>query len=88
MVGAITLVTGGYDLMPIEFGPGHQGLNLKGAGQAFNLVIIGTALALILLGSGRASVDYLLLRWFTRGGKAAAVAPPPPAALPEKVVAG
>jgi uncharacterized membrane protein YphA (DoxX/SURF4 family) len=84
MVGAIVLVTGGYDLMPMVFGPGNQRLDLKAGGQALNFAVIGMSLAVILLGSGMFSVDYLLLRWFTRTRKAAA---PAPAAVPEKVAA-
>jgi putative oxidoreductase len=89
MVGAIALVTGGYDLIPMDFGPGNQGLNMKVGGQALNFAVIGLALALILLGSGMFSLDHLLLRWFTRRkALAAAAAPTPAGGVPEKVAAG
>jgi putative oxidoreductase len=86
MAGAIALVTGGADLMPIAFGPGQERVTYKGAGEALNLALIGMALAVILLGSGKCSLDYLLLRWFTCKGKAPAG--PPAVPLPEKVTAG
>jgi putative oxidoreductase len=84
MVGAIALVTGGKDLLPMDFGPGNQGLNWRTGGQALDFAVIGLALTLVLLGSGMFSLDYLLLRWFTRSRKGPA-ASAPAAAAPEKV---
>jgi putative oxidoreductase len=93
MVGAIVTVTGDRGLVPVEFGPGHQGVDFNKVGPTLNVAVIGMCLALILLGSGMVSLDYLLLRALHRGGKtaaatttsqtAAAAAPPsPPATAP------
>jgi uncharacterized membrane protein YphA (DoxX/SURF4 family) len=57
MIGAITLVTGARGFMPVSFGP--SGFTFQ-AGAAYNFLIIVACLALVVLGSGVVSVDYLL----------------------------
>jgi len=73
MVGAIKMVTGAKEFLPISFSP--QGYNFE-AGAAYNFIIIVACLALFVLGSGRISVDYLL---FGRKKKTIPVGQPQPA---------
>ena len=73
MIGAIKMVTGTKDFLPISFSP--QGFNFE-AGAAYNFIIIVACLALFVLGSGRISVDYLL---FGRKKRILTTAVPPPA---------
>lgn len=74
MIGAIQMVTGTKDFLPISFG--QQGYNFE-AGPAYNFIIIVACLALFVLGSGRISVDYLL---FGRKKKTVPATQPQPAA--------
>jgi putative oxidoreductase len=58
MVGAISVVTGGEDL--IQTSLTRRGYDFQHVGAEYNFVIIMMCAALILLGSGRASLDFLI----------------------------
>lgn len=62
MVGAIALVTRAQGFIPISMTP--HGYDFE-AGAAYNFLIIVVCLALMVLGSGRVSVDHLIFgrRW-------------------------
>jgi putative oxidoreductase len=75
MIGAIEMVTGTKGFLPISFSP--AGFNFE-PGAAYNFIIIVACLALLVLGSGRLSVDYLL---FGRQKRVATTAVPQPASL-------
>jgi uncharacterized membrane protein YphA (DoxX/SURF4 family) len=60
MVGAIVMVTGARQFMPISFTPG--GFTFQ-AGSAHNFIIIVACLALLVLGSGVVSLDHLIFGW-------------------------
>jgi uncharacterized membrane protein YphA (DoxX/SURF4 family) len=57
MIGAIAMVTGARGFIPISFTP--TGFTFE-AGSAYNFLIIVACLALLVLGSGVVSVDYLI----------------------------
>jgi uncharacterized membrane protein YphA (DoxX/SURF4 family) len=57
MIGAIAMVTGEKGFLPASYS--RDGFNFE-AGAAYNFIIIVACLALIVLGSGKISVNHLL----------------------------
>ena len=58
MIGAIVLVTGSRSFITIEMGA--HGFTFRASGFEYNLMIIVASLAVVVLGSGWFSLDYLL----------------------------
>jgi hypothetical protein len=73
MVGAIAMVTGSRGFVQIQLTP--QGYNFDAGGFEYNFVLIVASLAVLLLGSGRASVDQFLFG--RKRGLAGSVSVPP-----------
>jgi putative oxidoreductase len=78
-LGAIWLVTGVEDFAKIQYGSTMQGFNHVSPGYEYNVTLILVSVALILLGSGRWSLDWCL---FGRKTATSAAAPPAPAPTP------
>jgi uncharacterized membrane protein YphA (DoxX/SURF4 family) len=74
-LGAIILVTGEHALMGPDINA--RGADYTRVGPEFNLVLIVMCSCVILLGSGAWSLDYLILRVFSKSSSS--VAPPAPA---------
>jgi uncharacterized membrane protein YphA (DoxX/SURF4 family) len=71
--GAIFVQTGKHALEGLTIT--HEGADFMRVGPEFNLVLITMSLALIVLGSGSMSVDYLIWSWWRARKPAAAGAP-------------
>lgn len=85
MVGAIILVRKTDFLIDIQVG--KHGMNLQATGTVVNFCILTMCFALLLLGSGAASLDHLLWRRFVAGKIAPAPAPASAPAVAEKTAA-
>jgi len=58
MIGAIALVTGAHEFIFVDVGP--SGFTFKASGYEYNFMIIVVCLAVIVMGSGRYSLDRLI----------------------------
>src|SRR5262249_61112749 len=80
MVGAILMWPGPKDLVQSDLP--RKGYDFHHIGTEYNFVLIMMSVAVILLGSGRASLDYCLLTFLERKKKSVGVSAHPPVANP------
>ncbi len=76
-VGAIALVSGPKDFIHSSF-TAKEGFNFHRIGYEYNFCIIMVCLAVILLGSGKLSLDHCLGLWWRRKAAATAGVQPQP----------
>jgi putative oxidoreductase len=81
-IGAIVLVTGRQDFIPVSVGP--HGNTFK-IGYEYNIMILAVCATLILVGSGWFSLDHLFFSRFRRGKTAQPLPASPPLRAEEEV---